>query len=70
MRRLALVVATGLVFAAGVACAQEHPDMEAAKKDLESAKASARPRKIHLWTPRLKRSTRPALTASARTTTG
>src|SRR5438094_9472374 len=39
MRRLALVVATGLVFAAGVACAQEHPDMEAAKKDLESAKA-------------------------------
>src|SRR5438552_16921051 len=39
MRRLALVVATGLVFAAGVARAQEHPDMEAAKKDLESAKA-------------------------------
>ena len=39
MRRLALAVATGLVFAAGVACAQEHPDMEAAKKDLESAKA-------------------------------
>src|SRR5438445_9731689 len=39
MRRLALVVATGLVFATGVARAQEHPDMEAAKKDLESAKA-------------------------------
>jgi len=39
MRRLALVVATGLVFAAGVARAEEHPDMEAAKKDLESAKA-------------------------------
>src|SRR5438552_14503827 len=39
MRRLALAVATGLVFAEDVACAQEHPDMEAAKKDLESAKA-------------------------------
>src|SRR2546426_12188232 len=39
MRRLALVVATGLVLAAGVARAQEHPEMEAARKDLESAKA-------------------------------
>src|SRR5437763_15930289 len=39
MRRLALVVATGLVFAAGVARAQEHPEMEAARKDLESAKS-------------------------------
>src|SRR6266404_3304403 len=39
MRRLASAVATGLVFAAGVACAQEHPEMEAARKDLESAKA-------------------------------
>src|SRR5438034_6987766 len=40
MRRLALVVATGLVFAVGVARAQEHPQMEEAKKDLQAAKTS------------------------------
>src|SRR5437667_9692731 len=39
LRRLALVVATGPVFAAGVACAQDHPDLEAAKTDLASGKA-------------------------------
>src|SRR3989442_2001481 len=38
MRRLALVVATGLVFAAGVAPAQEHPHTEAPRKELECAK--------------------------------
>src|SRR5438034_5616293 len=40
MRRLALVVATGLVFAVGVARAQEHPQMEEAKKDLQAAKTA------------------------------
>src|SRR2546430_9788282 len=40
MRRLALVVATGLVFAVGVARAQEHPRMEEAKKDLQAAKTA------------------------------
>jgi len=40
MRRLALVVVTGLVFAVGVARAQEHPQMEEAKKDLQAAKTS------------------------------
>src|SRR5438093_9142785 len=40
MRRLALVVATGLVFGVGVARAQEHPQMEEAKKDLQAAKTS------------------------------
>jgi len=40
MRRLALVVATGLVLAVGVARAQEHPQMEEAKKDLQAAKTS------------------------------
>ena len=40
MRRLAtLAVAVGFVFAAGMVRAQEHPELEAAKKDLESAKA-------------------------------
>src|SRR5207244_11841946 len=39
MRRLAVAVATGLVLEAGVACAREEADMEAAKKDLEQAEA-------------------------------
>src|SRR5207247_10794572 len=40
MRRLALVVATGLVVAVGVARAQEQPQMEEAKKDLQAAKTA------------------------------
>src|SRR6266404_4953862 len=40
MRGLALVVATGLVLAVGVARAQGHPQMEEAKKDLQAAKTS------------------------------
>src|SRR5438093_8730743 len=40
MRRLALVVATGLVLAVGVVRAQEHPQMEEAKKDLQAAKTA------------------------------
>src|SRR5256885_16764244 len=39
MRRLALVVATGLVFAAGRGRAPGPPHMEAAREDLESAEA-------------------------------
>src|SRR2546427_10485353 len=37
MRRLALVVATGLVFAAGVGRAQEQPEMVDVRKGFESA---------------------------------
>src|SRR5207245_1727492 len=35
MRRLALVVATGLVFATGVARAQEHPDLKAKEQQMQ-----------------------------------
>jgi len=40
MKRLAMVVAAGLFLVVGVARAQEHPQMEEAKKDLQAAKAA------------------------------
>ena len=40
MKRLAIVVAAGLLLAVGVARAQEHPQMEEAKKDLQAAKTA------------------------------
>src|SRR5437867_9572582 len=39
MKGLATAVAAGLIFAAGGVLAQEHPQMEAAKADLEKAKS-------------------------------
>jgi hypothetical protein len=40
MKRLAMVVAAGLILAAGVARAEEHPQMDEAKKDLQAAKTA------------------------------
>ena len=40
MKRLAMVIAAGLILAAGVARAEDHPQMDEAKKDLEAAKAA------------------------------
>ena len=40
MKRLAMVVAAGLILAAGVARAEDHPQMDEAKKDLEAAKTA------------------------------
>lgn len=40
MKRLAMVIAAGLILAAGVARADDHPQMDEAKKDLEAAKTA------------------------------
>jgi uncharacterized protein (DUF3084 family) len=40
MKRLAMVIAAGLILAAGVARADDHPQMDEAKKDLQAAKTA------------------------------
>lgn len=40
MKRFAMVIAAGLILAAGVARADDHPQMDEAKKDLQAAKTA------------------------------